>query len=104
MAYVAFWRSPGSPPIGPTPGSPAVRVHLAKERSFLVNPLGDVQDPLGFRSVPCGESDFAEIFFYAKGTFASELRRDGVREMLLYDADHRLAVHYAEVLPLRVAQ
>lgn len=35
---------------------------------------------------------------------ASELSRDGVREMLLYDADHRITVHYAEGLPIHVAR
>jgi hypothetical protein len=32
------------------------------------------------------------------------LQREGVREIILYDADHRVAVHYAKGLPLHVAR
>jgi type II secretory ATPase GspE/PulE/Tfp pilus assembly ATPase PilB-like protein len=86
IAYVAFWRSQDTPPCERKPGSGALRVHLTNDRTFLVEPLGDPQDALGFRSIPSDEkSEFAEIFFFAKGAKVIE-KDESIGSMLMREA------------------
>ncbi len=62
---------------------PALRVHLARGRTFVVRPEGDMQDPLGFRAVSADDSaDFDEIFFYRHGVSALE-RDESIGAMLV---------------------
>ncbi len=90
VVFVAFDRH-GETPVSPdaeTPAEtageePALRVHLARGRTFVVRPVGDVQDPLGFRAFPADDSaDFEEIFFYRHGVSALE-RDESIGAMLL---------------------
>lgn len=90
VVFVAFDRRSETPvsldaePLAQTVREePALRVHLARGRTFVVRPDGDVQDPLGFRAVPADDSaDFEEIFFYRHGVSALE-RDESIGAMLL---------------------
>ncbi len=65
------------------PAEPALRVHLARGRTFVVRPDGDMQDPLGFRAFPADENaSFDEIFFYRHGISALE-RDESIGAMLI---------------------
>jgi len=82
VTYVAFRRRLGSAP-SKADGAPSVRVHVARGASFLVQPLTEPADPLGFSASPLDpESPFEEIYFFAHGINALE-RHETLGAMLL---------------------
>lgn len=84
VAYVAFRRRPHSAPRKPD-GSAALRVHVARGATFVVQALTDPADPLGFLGGSIDpESPFEEMYFFAHGVNA--LERDEAIGLMLLEA------------------
>ena len=83
VACVAFRRTDASAPRLAPGESPALRVHLAGGRTWVVTARSDPADPQGFFGVPVdADSAFDEIFFFAHGMNALE-RDESLVSMLV---------------------
>jgi len=75
IAYVGFHRAPGEPPPRPKARRGELKVHVAGQKTFVVDKHEDGQEgALGFYAKPAESGcPFREIFFYNHGVNLKEL-------------------------------
>jgi type II secretory ATPase GspE/PulE/Tfp pilus assembly ATPase PilB-like protein len=74
IAYIGFHRSSGEPPPRPNSRKGELKIHVAGQKTFVVDRSGDeAPGDLGFYARPAEPSSvFREIFFYNHGINAKE--------------------------------
>jgi type II secretory ATPase GspE/PulE/Tfp pilus assembly ATPase PilB-like protein len=88
IAYVGFHRAPGEPPTRPNSRKGELKIHVAGQKTFLVDQLADESSgSIGFYARPAEpQCPFREIFFYNHGINLKEVNeplgamlvRDGI--------------------------
>lgn len=86
VAYVGFHRTPGEPPPRPKERRGELKVHVAGQKTFLVDRGPDDQNgAIGFYARPAEPgSPFREIFFYNHGVNLKEIN-EPIGELLVRD-------------------
>jgi type II secretory ATPase GspE/PulE/Tfp pilus assembly ATPase PilB-like protein len=86
VAYVGFHRAPGEPPPRPKARRGELKVHVAGQKTFLVDrSTQDQEGSLGFYAKPAEPSSpFREMFFYNHGVNLKELN-EPLGELLVRD-------------------